>query len=75
MQKLSYEEVQERFPKAWAAVPECYQNDSVIQFFLEDKEVDLSGQKLLWAISEDPACAFTALWIPGMGWLNDPKEN
>ena len=55
MKNISYSEVQECFPEAWAAVPECYQNDSVLEF-----GIDEYGS--LWAISEDPACTFEAVW-------------
>lgn len=52
---LTYQQVEEQFPDAWNAMPECYQNDSCLTFYMK-------GDRLS---AEHDLCAETYVWIPG----------
>lgn len=35
MSALSYQQLREQHPEAWAALPDCYQNDSCLTFYTD----------------------------------------
>jgi len=49
---LTYQQVQSLFPEAWAALPECYQNDECLSFFLKGDQLqadhDLEPETYVW---------------------------
>lgn len=53
MEKLTYKEVQEKYPEAWARLPEPYQNDSCLEFYIVEGD--------LFCAPEDGESAFLAI--------------